>query len=95
MPTKLKVTVSNYNEKDHKRTKEIRMKQISDFIKHNKDLRPVQIMDRLRIPNIFLRNHVICFKCGHIEEKATYAIAQVAMGHAVTFTCDCGNKINC
>lgn len=40
----------------------------------------------------FVMNNTICTQCGHIEEKAGYAIAQTAMGHAVYFTCDCGNR---
>jgi hypothetical protein len=41
----------------------------------------------------YLFEHVICTSCGHVEDKSTYSIAQKAMGHSMTFNCNCGNKI--
>lgn len=35
-----------------------------------------------------------CAKCGKVHEKNSYAIAQGAMGVALTFTCECGGKTN-
>lgn len=34
-----------------------------------------------------------CSKCKKIHEKAYYAIAQLAQGHKIKFTCDCGHKM--
>ena len=34
-----------------------------------------------------------CTKCKKVHEMNTYAIAQIAMGNSIIFTCDCGKKI--
>ncbi len=33
-----------------------------------------------------------CKDCEKIHIQSTYCIAQVAMGKAITFACDCGHK---
>jgi len=33
-----------------------------------------------------------CKKCKKVHERSIYCIAQQAMGHAIVFTCDCGEK---
>ena len=35
-----------------------------------------------------------CTKCKTIHKQPPYCIAQISMGHAMVFTCECGNKIN-
>ena len=34
----------------------------------------------------------ICEKCGKTHEESFYCIAQRALGHTMTHTCDCGHK---
>lgn len=38
-------------------------------------------------------NEFFCNKCKTIHTKSVYAIAQLAMGNELIFTCDCGKKI--
>lgn len=33
-----------------------------------------------------------CKGCKKIHKQSSYCIAQIAMGHSVTFTCDCKHK---
>jgi hypothetical protein len=40
--------------------------------------------------HISLENQFKCVKCGTVETKSAYCIAQNAMGHDVTYTCKCG-----
>lgn len=50
------------------------------------------VVRKLKLPANFLKEHVICMSCGHTEDKSTYAIAQLALGNKVFFTCKCGHK---
>lgn len=34
-----------------------------------------------------------CEKCGKVQHKTGYRIAQQAQGHTIYFTCDCGHKM--
>ena len=34
-----------------------------------------------------------CGKCKCVHTQNSYAIAQIAMGHSIVLTCDCGNKV--
>jgi hypothetical protein len=33
-----------------------------------------------------------CSQCGKVHELSNYAIAQLASGHSMVHTCDCGNE---
>lgn len=33
-----------------------------------------------------------CVKCGKVESKSSYCVAQQTMGHVIIFTCQCGTK---
>lgn len=35
-----------------------------------------------------------CEQCNTIHKQSGYAVAQLAMGHSLTFTCGCGNRIS-
>lgn len=37
-------------------------------------------------------NQFQCQKCKKVHNKSAYCVAQQAMHHALTFTCDCGHK---
>lgn len=36
----------------------------------------------------------VCKKCGSLHTQIPYAVAQLAMGNPLIFSCSCGNKIN-
>ena len=46
------------------------------------------------VPQKFFSENVVCAGCGHIEQMASYAIAQKAQGHCMVFTCGYGKKQN-
>lgn len=79
-----------------KKTKPVTIEQATALVKMYIASFPfgnrIHMLMKTKLPQDFFENHVVCMKCGHVEEKASYAIAQRAMGHTVTFTCECKNK---
>ncbi len=92
---KLKVKVRDLNKADLKRAGEITINKIKAYLKAKPFATKMDLQLALKLTPSFMENHVICCRCGHVEEKGSYAIAQKAMGYPVIFNCDCGNKINC
>lgn len=41
---------------------------------------------------ILEKYHFRCKKCKVVHKMALYAAAQLAMGHDMVFTCECGQK---
>lgn len=39
----------------------------------------------------FLEYRHVCMNCGDVQEMTSYPIAQIAQGHKITYTCDCGH----
>jgi len=74
--------------------REVYMDRIKRFLAATPFTTRLYMILNAGVPQEFYHDNVVCEKCGHIEEKASYAIAQRAMGNKIVFTCDCGNKIN-
>ena len=62
------------------------------FVLKNKPIIQQFVAQEMEIPQTFFEDNFICCGCGEIFEKATYAIAQNALGHSVVYKCDCGHK---
>ncbi len=59
---------------------------------HSKFATLNELIDELKIPIKYFEFRFVCFGCGEVTTKATYAIAQNAMGNEVIYTCECSHK---
>lgn len=92
---KLSVKVKDFDSSELPKLAQHTANKIRGYMEARPFTNKIDVMIKLKIPPAFFQNNVFCFSCGYCEPMASYAIAQKAMGHAVTFSCDCGNKINC
>lgn len=92
----MKAKVSDkITKKDLENLKQQTIGRMQEYISSHQGCSVLDMVFKKKITTMsFISNHVVCTHCGHIEEKASYAIAQRAMGHTVAFACNCGNKFN-